>query len=91
MRKSMRLEGRLFAKAVFDRQMVDFPLVESLYKRIIGVKPPLKDLFLFDVRPFLLTSFPHARRVRSSLWQPKLIQNPEHLPKPRRWFFYIIG
>ena len=42
--KYFHFVGRLFAKAVFDRQMVDFPLVRSLYKRIIGVKPTLKDL-----------------------------------------------
>ena len=36
--------GRLLAKAIFDRQMVDLPLCKVLYKHILGIKPRLSDL-----------------------------------------------
>ena len=43
-----RCYGRLLAKAIFDRQVMDAPLCSALWKRIIGKIPDLEDVKEID-------------------------------------------
>ena len=44
----LRFVGRIFGKAVFDRQLMDFPLGMSLAKALLGLPPTMKDLQTTD-------------------------------------------
>jgi hypothetical protein len=52
--KSFRFVGRIIAKAVYDKRLLDLPLATSLLKQLMGLDPGMDDLFQLD--PLLHTS-----------------------------------